>query len=100
MFLLVSKYLVPLEEVDAHLPEHRAFLDRFYREGKFVFSGPREPRTGGVILCNVDSHLEAMKIVCEDPFFTEKIADYEVIGFNPTKHDPRFAAFLNGAAAR
>ena len=99
MFLLVSKYLVPLEEVDARLPEHRVFLDRFYREGKFVFSGPREPRTGGVILVNVDTELEAMKIVVEDPFFSEKIADYDVIRFTPTKHDPRFAPFLAGAGA-
>ena len=43
MFLLLSKYLKPLDEVERLMTEHRAFLDRFYREGKVVFSGPREP---------------------------------------------------------
>lgn len=98
MFVFVLKYLQPLEEVERWLPEHRAWLDRFYKAGKLIVSGPREPRTGGVILADVDSELEAMKIIVEDPFFTEKIADYELIRFTPTKHDPRFAPFLRAAA--
>jgi len=99
MVLLLLKYVKPLEEVERLMPEHRAFLDRFYRAGKLVFSGPREPRTGGVILADVDSELEAMKIVVEDPFFTSKVADYELVRFDVTRSDPRFAAFVEGAAA-
>ena len=99
MFLLLSKYIKPLDDVERLLPAHRAFLDRFYREGKLVCSGPREPRTGGVILADVDSEVEAMKIVVEDPFFTEKVAHYELVRFNITRSDPRFAAFVEGAAA-
>lgn len=99
MFLLLSKYIKPLDEVDRLMPAHRAFLDRFYREGKLVCSGPRDPRTGGVILADVESEVEAMKIVVEDPFFIEKVAHYEVVGFTITRSDPRFAAFVEGAAA-
>ena len=99
MFLLLSRYIKPLDEVERLMPEHRAFLDRFYREGKLVFSGPRDPRTGGVILADVDSEVEAMKIVVEDPFFSEKVAHYELIRFNVTRSDPRFAALVEGAAA-
>jgi uncharacterized protein YciI len=99
MVVLVLKYVKPLEDVERLMPAHREFLDRFYREGKFICSGPREPRTGGVILANVANEVEAMKIVVDDPFFTEKVAEYEVIRFNPTKHDPRFAPFLGGAAS-
>ncbi len=98
MVVLLLKYIKPLEEVERLMPAHKEFLDRFYREGKIVVSGPREPRTGGVILADVDSELEAMKIVVEDPFFTEKVADYEVVRFTPTRHDPRFAAFVPAAA--
>jgi uncharacterized protein YciI len=98
MFLLLSRYIKPLEEVDRLLPEHRAFLDRFYREGKLICSGPRDPRTGGVILADVDSEVEAMKIVVEDPFFTEKVAHYELIRFDITRSDPRFAELVEGAA--
>jgi uncharacterized protein YciI len=99
MFLMLLKYIKPLDEVERLMPEHKAFLDRFYREGKLVCSGPREPRTGGVIMADVDSEVEAMKIVVEDPFFAEKVAHYELIRFNVTRSDPRFAAFAEGAAA-
>jgi uncharacterized protein YciI len=99
MVLLLLKYVKPIAEVERLMPAHRAFLDRFYREGKLVLSGPREPRTGGVILADVDTELEAMKIVIEDPFFTEKVADYELVRFEPTRSDPRFSAFVEGAAA-
>jgi uncharacterized protein YciI len=99
MFVLLLKYIKPMDEVERLLPAHREFLDRFYRQGKFIVSGPREPRTGGVIIADVENELEAMKIIVEDPFFTEKVADYELIRFTPTKHDARFAAILDGAAA-
>jgi uncharacterized protein YciI len=99
MVLLLIKYLKPLDEVERFLPEHRAFLDRLQREGKLLLSGRREPLTGGVILADVDSELEAMKIVVDDPFFTEKVADYEVIRFTPTRSHPNLAALLEGVAA-
>ena len=99
MYVLLLQYTKPLDDVERLAPEHRAFLDRYFREGKFIVSGPRDPRIGGVIIADVENELEAMKIVVEDPFFTEKVADYELIRFTPTKHDPRFAAFLDGAAA-
>ena len=98
MFVLITKYVKPLDEVERLMPAHQEFLDRFYREGKFIASGPREPRTGGVILADVASELEAMKIVCEDPFFTEKVAEYEVIRFTPTRADERFAPFAGVGA--
>ena len=99
MVVLVMKYIKPLEDVERLLPAHQEFLDRFYRAGKLICSGPREPRTGGVILANVSSEVEAMKIVVDDPFFSEKVAEYEVFRFNPTKHDPRFAPFVGGGAS-
>ena len=98
MVVLLLKYIKPMEEVERLTPAHREFLKRYYDAGKIIVSGPREPRTGGVILANVASEVEAMKIIVEDPFFTEKVAEYEVIRFTPTKHDPRFEPFVAGAA--
>ncbi len=95
MVVLVLKYVKPAEDVERLLPAHRDWLRRHYRDGKFICSGPREPRTGGVILANVANEVEAMKLVVDDPFFTEKVAEYEVIRFAPTMHDPRFAPFIS-----
>ena len=94
MDVLLLKYLKPMEEVEVHRPAHREFLDQCYREGKLICSGVREPPIGGVILANVDSELEAMKIVVDDPYFAHKVAEYEVVRFTPNKWDPRFAPFV------
>lgn len=98
MFLILMNYLKPIEEVERVTPAHRAYLDTLYAKGKLVVSGPREPRTGGVILANVETELEASKLIADDPFFTEGIAEYDLVRFRPVKHDPRFAPFLAGAA--
>lgn len=98
MVVLLLKYVKPIEEVERLMPAHREFLDRGFREGKFIASGERVPRTGAVILADVASELEAMKLVVDDPFFSEKVAEYEVVRFTPTRHDPRFAAFVPAAA--
>ena len=98
MILILLRYVKPIEEVEAHTPAHRSFLDGLQQQGKIIFSGPRDPRTGGVILTTLDSEVEATKMICDDPFFENGIAEYEVIRFSPVRSDPRFAPFLPQAA--
>lgn len=87
MFIFKLTYKKPLTEVDRFLAAHREFLDRFYQAGKLVASGPREPRVGGVILCNAATEAEAREIIAQDPFFEEEVAEYEVVQFHATKHN-------------
>lgn len=94
MFLLLSRYLKPTEEVDRFIPEHRAFLDRYYDSGLFIVSGPQEPRVGGVIV-TVDAPREAIDAaLAEDPFVRERISEYEIIEFTATKRARRFQEAL------
>ena len=86
MFLLLSRYLKPTEEIDRVLPAHREFLDRYYRVGLFVVSGPLNPRTGGVIVTADCTRDEIDAALAEDPFVRERISEYEIIEFNATKH--------------
>lgn len=95
MFIVLLKYIRPLEEVDAFLAAHVRFLDDQYEQGKFIFSGRRNPRIGGVILVNVNSEKELEDIVGKDPFYINKVAEYEIIEFTPTKFDPKFNIFIN-----
>ena len=81
MFVFHLTYQKPLEEIDRLLPGHRAYLDRWYEAGKFLCSGRKEPRTGGIILCDCGSREEAERIRDEDPFYREGAADYEIIEF-------------------
>ena len=85
MFVFLLTYKKPLEEIDRLLPEHVRYLERWFEKGKFLCSGRRVPRTGGVILCECESVEEAERIRDEDPFYQEGAARYEIIEFVPTK---------------
>jgi uncharacterized protein YciI len=96
MFLLLSRYVKPLDEVDRWLPEHRAFLDRHYAAGHFIVSGPVEPRTGGVIVVADMDRAAVEAMLEEDPFAREGVSEYEIVEFRPTKSSPAVGAFVRG----
>lgn len=94
MFIVMVNYIQPLEKVDEFLKSHSEFLDKYYEEKKFIFSGRRNPRVGGVITVNADSKEEVEQIIKEDPFYINNIAKYEIIELQPTKWDERFTCFI------
>jgi len=81
MFVIVLSYKTTLEEVDKYLPGHMLYLKKNQQNGHFFCSGPRNPRTGGVILCRAESEEVVRAIVSEDPFIANGVADYELINF-------------------
>jgi uncharacterized protein YciI len=98
MFIVLLTYVQPLSAVEAHLQEHRAFLDRHYAAGHFVASGARVPRTGGVILARGLTRAELDEVLAEDPFHRAQVAQYEVIEFAPSKAAPGFEGLLQPQA--
>lgn len=94
MFLIVVDYRKPIEEVERCLAAHRAFLDRYFAEGKLLCSGPQVPRAGGVIVSLAADRSEAEAFVREDPFYRNGIAEYRIIGFEPTKYLDGFEKFV------
>lgn len=85
MFIAVLTYKKTIEEIEEKLTEHIKFLDEYYKNNKFLISGRRNPRTGGIILVNSDSLEEVNEIMKKDPFYKNDLADYEIIEFIPTK---------------
>ena len=94
MFLLLSRYVKPPEEVDRFIPQHRAFLDRHYASGLFIVSGPQVPRVGGVILTADAPRAAIDAALAEDPFVRERFSEYEIIEFSATKRAERFVEAL------
>lgn len=84
MFVVVLTYRVAIEEVEQHLNKHVEFLKEQYKAGNFIASGRKVPRTGGVILSNMDSKEKLEKVLSQDPFHINNVADYEIIEFVPT----------------
>ena len=85
MFIVSLTYLAPLAEIDASLEAHRAFLDRHFAAGTFIASGPKIPRTGGVILATAEDRDTLMAVLAEDPFRREGLANYDVIEFSASR---------------
>ncbi len=85
MFIINLTYKTELLKIDQFLTEHIEFLNEQYELGHFLASGRKIPRTGGIILSNVESKLELVKIIEKDPFKKNELADYEMIEFVPSK---------------
>jgi uncharacterized protein YciI len=90
MFVLLLDYVRPLDEVDALMREHMAWLNEHYASGRFVVSGRRVPRTGGVILARGDDREEIERIAAADPFVAGGVATCEVIQFRASQTAPGF----------
>ena len=86
MYIVNLNYIKEVSEVEKYLEEHIKFLEKYYKMGKFICSGRKNPRTGGVILLNAESLSEVEKIILEDPFNINEIAEYEITEFFPTKY--------------
>lgn len=97
MFIIILTYKKSLVDIEKHLTAHRIFLDNGYRENYFVVSGPKNPRTGGVIVSQLKSMCQVENILKEDPFYIHDVADYEIVEFNPTKHHENFASFIGSS---
>jgi len=90
MFLISLTYKTDLSEIDAHLSDHRAYLDRNIESGVFLLAGRKAPRTGGVILAVAPDRDALVKIVQEDPFVAHGLATYEITEFEVTRSSGRF----------
>jgi len=95
MFAVILEYKKPIEDVERHTVEHRAFLDRYYAVGSLIMSGRQTSAKGGVIIANAANLQEVEGIFAQDPFFREGIADYHYYEFTPSKYHPALESILN-----
>ena len=81
MFIVTLTYLKPVEDVDALMPDHIAWLEEGYASGLFVASGRRVPRTGGVILARSGDAAGLQAFLSRDPFAVHEAARFDVVEF-------------------
>jgi len=95
MFVVNIIYRKPIAEIEAQTTAHRAFLDTLYKTGHFLISGPKIPRTGGIIIAKgTISKADLQTLLTEDPYQKQGLAQYDIIEFNPMKHAPELADLL------
>ena len=94
MFIIELTYTVPLSQVDAYLESHIEFLNKYYEAGNFIASGRKVPRDGGIILAVASNKKEIEKIIAQDPFHTNNIAQYKITEFAATKKAANIESFI------
>ncbi len=83
VFVIDIEYIVPLEQVEPHIPAHMDFLETNYARKHFLASGAKVPRSGGIILAIAKSKDEVQEWIKDDPFHRQKLANYKVTEFHP-----------------
>lgn len=94
LFVVSLEYKVPLDKVNEHLDAHRRFLEECYQQQKFIVSGRKEPRTGGIIIASTKTKNELLSLLENDPFKKNNIAHYEIIEFFPTMNNPDLSKII------
>jgi uncharacterized protein YciI len=99
MFVLISRFQRPLDEINRSLAPHSEWVQRHYESGRFLVSGRREPPIGGIIVARASSEQELRELLTTDPLQQLGLAEYEVIAFGATdfpKRSSGFEAFASG----
>jgi len=94
MFIVSLSYKKDISEVEKFIEAHIQFLNTYYADKKIIFSGRKNPRTGGVILVRNVNKETLTDIIKQDPFYQNEIADYDITEVIPTKYDEDFACFI------
>jgi len=84
MFIVHLNYKVNLDIVEQHLAAHVDYLKQQYSLGNFIASGRQVPRTGGIILSNMENKEALDRVLEQDPFKQNNLANYEVTEFVPS----------------
>jgi uncharacterized protein YciI len=98
MFVLISRFQRPFEEITDYLEPHSEWVQRHYAAGHFLVSGRREPPIGGVIVARAANEQEIQEMLATDPLQQVGLAVYEVHVFDATEFPKRSSAFDTFAA--
>ena len=88
MFIVELIYKAELSEIDSHMAAHVAFLKEQYAAGRFVMSGRKVPRDGGIIVATAQSREELEAVMAADPFVARGLAELRLIEFRASQRAP------------
>jgi uncharacterized protein YciI len=85
VYLMISTYSAPLEQVDEVRAEHLRFIDDLDQRGLVVSAGRQDPPVGGVVILDVHTEAEAQVLMADDPYVLRGLAAYRAIGWQPSR---------------
>ena len=92
LYTIVLSYTRPMPEIAEHLESHKTWLITHVQQGRIIFAGPLEPRTGGLILASCSSQDELDQMMAQDSFITGQVAEYKSYASTPALASVDFPA--------
>jgi uncharacterized protein YciI len=93
-FLVLIEYKTDIENIIRLTDDHRSHLKKGYEAGMLLISGPRIPRTGGVVIAKCSEKKELEEFFERDPYKINSYADYNFIEFDPKSSQPFIKEWL------
>ena len=78
MFVLLVRYLKPVDEVEEHLDAHRAWVREHAETGTVIAAGREVPLRGGILVAVGVTRDEVDRMIAADPYVTGGVAEYDV----------------------
>lgn len=78
MFVLLGRYVKPVDEVERHLDAHREWVRDNAQAGRIVAAGREVPLQGGILIATGVTRDEVDAMIAADPYITEGVAEYDV----------------------
>ena len=95
-FIVEINYTVPTEQLGDMTDQHRAFLQKGYDQGWLLCSGPRVPRTGGIVVARAPTLEDLQSFFANDPYKLSGMATYQFVEFQPVKYNPLLEGWVIG----
>ena len=94
-FVVEITYTIPADQLGEITDLHRAFLQTGYDQGWLLCSGPRVPRTGGIVIARAPTLEDLQNFFTHDPYVHKGMATYNFIEFQPVKYNPLLEGWVN-----
>ena len=93
-FLIDIEYTAPLEIINMIVADHRKFLQGGYDQGWILMSGPKMPKTGGLVIARAPSMQAIQAFFFDDPYQQHNAATYHFVEFDPVMSQSFMNAWL------
>ncbi len=83
MFVVDMHYIVDPAKAVPHKETHKKWVEKYTADGTFLFAGPKDDKSGGVIIIDGSDKQQLTKILGEDSFVKEGIVGVKITEFTP-----------------
>lgn len=95
-FLVELHFLKPFASFGDVVAQHRAFLQTGYDRGFLLMSGPREDKTGGIVVARAPDLPTLQSFFDADPYKRHDLAEHRFVGFVAAKRAPLVEDWISG----